>query len=150
MKTKELTVEQVRSELEILIEKYPTRKGSIVTPSEGYYDDDEPSDNDFTCVYYTDENDRPVNTTSYHANDQPVFKTPICIVGQWIEDFHPEFKNEEIVQSFLMRNATISSLYQEENPFTLEVKNLLGTAQNAQDATNAEWKDIDLSDYYDN
>lgn len=144
MQPSELMVEDVRLELEALIKKYPTRKGSIAIPSENYFEDDEPGEYDFSCIYYLDENDRPISTTNYDATDRPVFKTPICIVGQWIEDFHPEFKNNELIQSILQRNTTISSLYQDENPFPIDVKEILTTAQNAQDATNAEWKDIVL------
>lgn len=144
MQTYELTAEQVRVELESLIEKYPNRKGSIAIPAEAYFEDGEPDEYDFTCVYFLDEEDRPINSTNYAISDVPVFKTAVCIVGQWIEDFHPEFKDNEVIQSILVRNATINSLYDEENPFTIEVKAVLTTAQNAQDASNAEWKDIVL------
>lgn len=137
MKAIELNVNDVRLELESLIQKYPDRRGSILT-------DDYEGQEDFTCVYYTDENGAPVNTMNYDANDRPVFKTPVCIVGQWIEDFHPEFKNDEVIQSMLMRNATISSLYQEDDPFPKDVKDILAMAQNMQDANNACWKDIVL------
>lgn len=145
MQPKELGAIQVRDELETLIEKYPNRKGSITIPSPDHFENDEPGDYDFQCIYYLDENDAPINLSNYGASDQPVFKTPVCIVGQWIEDFHPEFKNNELIQSILVRNSTISSLFEDENPFTKEVKEVLTTAQNAQDATNAEWRDIVLN-----
>lgn len=144
MKPNELNVSDVQLELESLIQKYPTRKGSVLIPSEAYFENDEPGDYDTSCVYYTDEENRPINTSNYAAHDLPVFKTPICIVGQWIEDFHPEFKEDELIQSFLVKNAIISSLFKEENPFNEDVKAILSTAQNMQDGSNAQWQDIVL------
>lgn len=137
MKVYELNAEQVKNELETLIQKYPTRRGSV--PVDDYEDD-------FTCVYYTDENDYPINSSSYDSDDvyNPTLKTPVCIVGTWIEEFHPEFKDDEVIRDILVRNATIGTLREDHNPFPEDVTRILSEAQSAQDARNSEWKDIVL------
>lgn len=135
MKPSELTKDQVLDELEELIQRYPDRNGSVVEE----YDTN-------ACVYYLDADDRIISLSTWdpYYEVPPVPVKPVCIVGQWIETYHPEFKEDEIVKDFLLRNATISSLIGNENPFSPEVKEILANAQNDQDIAGNTWGNICL------
>lgn len=141
MKPNDLVVDQVRQELEQLIRENPDRTGRVLVE-----DDEFTVSKDYTCVYYTDENNRPVNTSEYWGEDDPVLKTPVCIVGQWIESFHPEFKEDEVIKGFLLTNNTIAAMrYDGEVPFNEEVMTLLSFAQSQQD-TGDPWRLIDMGE----
>lgn len=133
MNPKDLTVEQVKTELESLVRKYPDRQGSLPIELDG---------SDFACVYYTDENGVPIN----HSEEEVVLATPVCIIGTWIEEFHPEFKMNPVIGRMLRQNSTVySTHYYTENPFPSEVTDILDAVQVRQDKYGITWKDIDLS-----
>jgi hypothetical protein len=138
MKPSELGAITVREELERLINNYPERMGSVVGSD---YDDST------TCVYFTDQDDVPVSFPAYQVEgdlDELVkgiaLKTPVCIIGQWIESFHPEFKEDSVIREVLFRNATMRHA---DTPFTDDVKLLLTRAQDQQDL-GYSWQNIDL------
>jgi hypothetical protein len=138
MKPSDLTADLVRSELEKLIGDYPERTGNVLV-DDGDYDE-------FTCVYYSDEDGYPVSMTGMYEEDAEAFntvilKTPVCIVGQWIETFHPEFKENDVIRSVLVRNATMRHSVV---PFDPSVQELLQRAQDQQDVSNTTWGNIDL------
>lgn len=138
MKPSELTAEVVRVELEQLIDKYPTRNGNVLE-----YPEADPSET--TCVYFADIDNHAISFPSYSYPMEEIehvsLKTPVCIVGQWIEDFHPDFKYDYIIREVMLRNSTIrhSTL-----PFDPDVKTLLVRAQDQQDSGRT-WSEIDLN-----
>lgn len=131
-----LTVEQVRNEILSLVEQYPDRRGGV--PMDDY--------DEFSCVYYTDEIGTPVSLTHFNPEDpsyeEPQLVEPVCIIGQWIESFHPEFKQDEVIYDILIRNSIMSNLNVEDTPFTAEVLDLLSNAQSVQDSYSSHWSDI--------
>lgn len=136
MKPSELTTSIVREELKYLIDNNPGRMGSVIV-----------DDCDYTnCVYYTDQNGEAISISDYQVADldswdhEVVLKTPVCIVGQWIESFHPEFKDDEVIRDVLFRNHTMRHC---NVPFDPDVKLLLTRAQDQQDA-GKNWGQIDL------
>jgi hypothetical protein len=150
MKPSELTADLVRYELTELIERYPDRTGAFeqvrcfMDTGEEYVD---PS-----CVYYTDEVGMPISSATHAENDtEVVFTTPVCIVGLWIESFHPEFKDNDLIRQILIRNSTIRSLdYEDEKPWNAGVQRLLVNAQDTQDRGGRTWSTIDLDVHPDN
>lgn len=132
MKTKEITVDQVRSELERLISDYPDRKGSL---------DDKYS----TCLYYTDGNGDPIQNYFEEAYEEPlpVLTNPVCIVAAWIEEFHPEFKDNEVIREVLFSNEKISTI-REKGSLSDDVINVLDYAQSIQDDGIHSWGDINF------
>lgn len=138
MKPSELTSSMVRGELERLINEYPERKGSLLTDS---------SVDETNCVYYADQEGEPVSFPSYIEDNitaimgSVALKTPVCIVGQWVDSFHPEFKEDEVIREVLYRNSTMRYA---EIPFDPSVKLLLIRAQDQQDA-GKPWGEIDLN-----
>ncbi len=135
MNPMELTVDQVRVELESLINKYPDRNGRV-DASYGF--------SDTYCVYFTDENGCPVSLTHFENPEQCRLVTPVCIVGQWIEDYHPVFKQDEVISRILHENSTLANMDEEVVPFQREVWLLLAEAQSTQDSEGAHWVDIEL------
>lgn len=149
MKPSELTAEAVRSELTSIIERYPDNTGEINIVRKNYNSGTEY--NDPTCVYFTDEKGTAITPTVMgEVLVDVVLATPVCIVGQWIETFHPEFKDDEIIRGVLTRNATVRSLdYMETNPLDPDVHRLLVIAQETQDR-GGRWAAIDLDIHPDN
>lgn len=141
MDSMELTQEQVRNELAQVITNYPTASGRATVESrDGEYG---------TCVYYTDADHDPVNLSTYYSKDSESngvsrLVTPICIVGRWIEDFHPEFKNNELIKDILLKNSALVATVHESIPFTPQVRDLLITTQNQQDSDDTQWENIRL------
>ena len=139
MKTIDLSPDQVRDELNILIRKYPNRTGQLDN-----YTDQFP-----TCVYYTDSDGVPITPDEYDFDGLELFDiplvTPVCLIGQWIEDFHPELKNIESIRLLLVQNKTVGTLYDQDNPFPSEVSRVLAEAQRQQDEPRSTWGDIDLT-----
>jgi len=135
-----ITADQARSELETLIRENPDRMGYVV--HEDY-------DQDPACVYYTDQNGMPINSSSYDPmyDDEPVLTTPVCIVGQWVESFHPELKDDLQFGAVLLRNTTMRSLYAGETPLNRDVLDLLSNAQDQQDR-EIPWGLIDFNKDY--
>lgn len=134
MKPSQLTAMVVREELEFLISSYPNRVGNVVL---------DPVVDDTSCVYYTDELGQPINVGQEEFGMDPAlinFVTPVCIVGQWIESFHPEFKDDDVVREVLANNTTMRHAH---IPFPETVKELLKRAQDHQDQGKA-WGSIDL------
>lgn len=145
----EITADQVRVELEKIISENPGRVGSI--KQREYVDDDI---NDVTCVYFMDENGIPVNTEyceSLNTYEIPKLVTPVCIVGQWVQSFHPELK--ELMFEVFIKNTTMSYVLAEveektdaqrtDYPLSAEVLEVLKEAQTQQD-TGKLWANIDL------
>jgi hypothetical protein len=143
MKPSELTPEVVRNELTCLMERYPDNMGTIIIMRQ-YQDTGEEYD-DSTCVYYTDETGVAITPSVYgEIPADVVLARPVCIVGQWIETFHPEFKNDDVIRDVLTRNATIRSLeYENTSTFDPDVQRLLVIAQETQDRGDS-WSAIDL------
>lgn len=145
MKPSELTADQVRFELEILIDKYPENTG-MVDNIKCFHDTGEEY-NDPTCVYFKDDKGDMV-TPNIHGNivdTNVVLDVPVCIVGMWIESFHPEFKEDEIIRDVLVKNATIRSMdHNETKPWDADVQRLLVIAQDTQDRGVGSWSSIDL------
>lgn len=143
MMLSELTAMVVREELEHLIKIYPTRTGNILEFPEADLDET-------TCVYFADRDNHPISFPSYSYSMEDLqnvqFKTPVCIIGQWLADFHPEFQNEWVIREVLLRNTTMRHA---SIPFDPEVKTLLVRAQDQQDAGKV-WGEIDLNkiEYY--
>lgn len=139
MKPSELSSGIVREELERLIKSYPNRTGSTSVSYNDYGDDE------FTCVYYTDEDGVPVSYPGFEydldAIGPEVLANPVCIVGLWIEEFHPEFKDDLAIRQVLLKNSTMRHA---ELSFEPEVKMLLVAAQDQQDADQTPWGNIDL------
>lgn len=139
MNPSELTIDIVREELSSLIAKYPDRRGSV--PREEQFDYEYTTDN--ACVYYTDEKNVPITSSNFDFDQEPQLVTPVCIVGQWIESFHPEFKENELIRPILLRNSTLRACLSGEHPFNTEVIDLLAKAQDTQDDNNT-WSVIQL------
>lgn len=135
MNPSELEVESVRWELEELIRLYPERRGTTV--------DGPDSDNDGICVYYTDEGGNVVDGMGRSCSEPPLLVTPVCIIGTWIEMFHPEFKELPDVLSFLVNNHTLGGLPAGRIPFKGEVLALLDNVQSQQDYGGI-WENIEL------
>lgn len=137
MKPSELTASVVREELSLLISKYPERTGNIAVGED---------EDDTTCVYYTNSDGDPISFPAYWEDDlenlmrEVTLDVPVCIVGQWIENFHPEFKDDSVIAEVLFRNSTMRHA---EVPFDFEVKTLLVRAQDQQDS-GTSWGNIDL------
>lgn len=148
MDSMELTKEQVRNELAQVITNYPNNNGrATVEGRGGEYG---------TCVYYTDADDDPVNLSTYYSKDSESnavsrLVTPICIIGRWIEDFHPEFKNNELIKDILLKNSALVATVRESIPFTDPVRYLLIATQGQQDAEDTQWESIrlDVFDTYE-
>lgn len=145
-----LTAVQVKSELDSLIEKYPTATGSVMEDGLGEEYGDEA-----TCVYYMDASNNPVNLSTHYddgeatkdvSEDARLLVTPVCIVGHWIEELHPELKQNDVILKLLLRNGTIRSLrylQTDELPFSWEVMDVLEKYQTTQDSSNVKtWGEI--------
>lgn len=135
MSFKHITVDQVRKELVDIIERYPDRTGG---------DPDEY--NEKACVYYKDATGCPVSNSEFDGmplvDDPALLVTPVCIIGQWVEDFHPELKQDEDFQYVLFRNSVFSTSTEVARLFDQEVVDLLGEVQSQQDDNDKTWKDI--------
>lgn len=134
MSFKNIDVEQVRKELADIIDRYPDRTGG---------DPDEYSQK--ACVYYKDAEGRPVSHSEYgdsYIGNPATLVQPVCIIGQWIEDFHPELKQDELFQMVLLKNSVFSTSHEAAHLFDEEVFDLLGEVQSQQDDPDATWKDI--------
>lgn len=142
MKPQEVTAEQVTNELQQLIEQYPHRLGSVNTAT-GVFGSAPVEDGETSCVYFLDENDTPISMTWATDDYRPRFVTPICIVGEWIHSFHPEFKNDDLVNDILVQNRVITNVDPSEMPFSTEVRVILGNVQSFQDDGKA-WGEIVL------
>lgn len=140
MRPMELTATQVLNELEQVINKYPDNSGRATI-------NDYPED-EGTCVYYTDVDGEPVNLSRYYAVEDEensiCLVNPICIIGRWIEDFHPEFKEDKLIKEILLKNSAILATYGEDLPVIPSVREVLIQVQNQQDSGNMRWQDIKL------
>lgn len=123
-----LDINQVRFEIGLLIKLYPDRLGG------------EPSCDrlgGLDCTYYKD--------VYGHPEEIPNLVTPVCIIGQWIESFHPEFKEENNFHAVLTRNAIISTAFELDSLLGEEVRRFLGEIQQQQD-DGRTWSEIELED----
>lgn len=134
MNPSDLTVDEVQSELRVLIDKYPERTGRVYTGCPG----------EFICVYYTNENGKPITVAENFEDEEPNLVTPVCIIGQWIESFHQEFKSNPMIWTILQANDTLSACRSDRIPFNREVLEVLCLAQDSQDGFGMSWKDIKL------
>lgn len=128
-----ISVEQVTKELETLIRSYPDRTGRVNV-----------NDN-FECVYYSDEVGKPITGlqrpewgNGYYS--EPILKTPVCIVATWVEKFHPQLKQDEIIKSVLLKNDKINTVV--GSCLSAEVIKVLEHAQDLQDEEICAWKYI--------
>lgn len=122
-------------ELDALIAKYPDKTGSYRV---GEFGKD--------CVYYLDENGVEISSGVLDW-DQAAFvtlATPVCLIGHWIEEFHPELKEDPAVRAILVRNSIISSIHgEDENPLDPAVIQVLRDYQQLQDDEKvATWDQI--------
>lgn len=132
-------VDQVRNELATLINDNPNNTGKLVVD---HYNDG----GDETCVYYTNEDGSPIDTGTYGEYDEePVFATPVCIIGHWIENFHPELKNNFSIKRILLKNHSLRGVGYTDLPFRDDVWTLLAETQKMQDRPGTRWSDIDFS-----
>ena len=145
MKPSELSAKIVREELQHLIDTYPFNTGLVNNISCNV---DDVGYEDPTCVYFTDDKGQLVTPIGSGVEFDPanvMLATPVCIVGMWIEEFHPSFKEDEVIRDVLVRNATIKSLdYTNVRPWDEDVQRLLVNAQNTQDRGVGPWSSIDL------
>lgn len=138
----ELTVEQVKMELRQLIVQNPYNTGSIDTALEEEYGEK-------TCVYFLDQDGEAFNQVygeDFPAGDSRQFVTPVCIVGHWVHNFHPELKNDEGIRHMLASNAIVATADYIKPTLPDDVVALLASAQYQQDSTGRTWKDIDLNE----
>lgn len=132
MDPRELTAEDVRYELEIIIKENPDRYGTTDgTPRRS---------NGSFCVYFKDEEGEGVGLGYKKGDQTKTLTTPVCIVGQWIEQYHPEFKEHNEMSYGIYNNEGVSAW---EGCFQDDVQELLERAQIQQDQ-NIPWGDIDL------
>lgn len=134
-----LTVSQAKTEIAQIIRDNPTCCGAISSYDE--YDDD------FACVYYTDQDGMPVSTE--YGSDEPSHQelvTPVCLIGRWVEDFHPFLKQDEGFRDILVRNKGLFVLDPEEVPFSCDVLEFLKHVQIQQD-NRIPWKDVKLDNF---
>lgn len=140
----ELTAEQAMAELQILIDAEPFNTGWAEV------DDDY---KDAGCVYFLNEDDIPVSPGSngrYGYADDVRLVTPVCIIGRWVQDFHPEWKNIPELDSIFRDNRSLGSCDNEdvELPWRDDVVHILKNAQAIQDRDESTWGDIDFSSEY--
>lgn len=136
----DLTVDQVRVELATLIVNYPNYTGKTKVD---HYND---GNLDESCVYYKDEDGNPIDVDTYgETNLEPEFVTPVCIIGHWIEDFHPELKDDPLMRSIITKNQSLRGVGASGVLFDREVWSLLSEAQRRQDRPGTRWSDIDIS-----
>lgn len=125
MPLKNLTVDEVRKEIVDIISRYPDRTGG---DAEG---------NEKSCVYYKD-----ANSTVVTYGDKFDLVIPVGIVGQWVEDFHPELKEDEDFQVVLFMNSVLHTSHEAARVLGEEVKNFLSGIQTQQDNIGVTWKDL--------
>lgn len=134
MSFKDLTVEQVRKELADIVARYPDNTGG-----------DPDTYQQKACVYFKDATGYPVSYTEENYGITPDVSslvTPVCIVGRWVEDFHPELKEDETFQFVLLRNAVFSTSTEAARIFDEEVFDLLADVQGQQDNPETTWRDL--------
>lgn len=121
MSFKNLTIERVRQEIGELIKRYPDRTGS----------EDEESEK--SCVYYADYDGYGVVGSRWDSGNLIDLVTPVCIIGQWVEDFHPELKEDSPFGRMLCKNEILATSEAAKLTFNEEVHNFLGYVQSQQD-----------------
>jgi hypothetical protein len=134
----DFTVDQVRNELATIINANPNNTGRVEVINNDGYDDG-------TCVYYKDEDGNPIDLQEEDDYYDPEFVEPVCIVGHWIEDFHPELKNDPKIRTILRRNHSLRGVSASGIVFDSAVWSLLAETQRMQDRAGARWSDIDFS-----
>lgn len=132
----DLTAEQVRNELQQLIARYPNNDGGLPDVIEGK-----------TCTYFIDQHGFPFDYMDSFAPVQQEtrqFAQPVCIVGHWIHEFHPELKENSVIKELLIKNSLISSLHSriDDSVIPYDVIEVLADAQTQQDLEDRTWKDI--------
>lgn len=145
MNPSELMVDVVRDELASIIERYPDNTGALDLTRVNSVNGEESIDP--KCVYFTDERGVPITSLNYDLTSKVVFAKPICIIGTWIDEFHPNFKEHNLIRMILVENSTVRSLRYlgETAVFNPDVHDLLVHAQDTQDSGNGAWSDIDLN-----
>lgn len=133
----ELTVEQVKTELQSLIDAEPNNTGWADV---GEYTGDS------GCVYFLDQDGKPIliNDEEY---SETVLATPVCIIGRWIHDFHPEWMETHELNLIFRENRSLASC-QYDQPFRNDVFRVLQHAQGIQDLPETTWSAIDLENPY--
>jgi len=131
-----LDLETTKNEIEAIIGRFPNRRGGV--PSESYS-----GGIGYDCVYFHDANGNDISSSSWDPmyDQAPVPVTPVCIVGQWVMDFHPELLQDNEFKDTLMRNSIIGSYRGDALPY--EVKSYLSFIQQQQD-DGTPWGDLNL------
>lgn len=141
MSIETLTVSQAKTEIAQIIRDNPMCCGAA--PNYGVDDDD-----DVACVYYTDQNGIPMTMDGY-GDDEPSHQeltTPVCLIGRWVEDFHPSLKQDEDFRDILVRNKGLFVLEPDDVPFSRDVLEFLKHVQIQQD-NRIPWKDVKLDNF---
>jgi len=132
-----MNLETVKREIEAIANRFPDRRGGV--PNEGY-------GNGYDCVYFKDRDGNDISSSTWDPmyNATPVPVTPVCIVGQWIMDFHPELLQDEVVLDAVLRNSIIGSV-RESDALTPDVRSYLSFVQQQQD-DGTLWGDLTLDE----
>lgn len=136
MSLKNLTVEEVRKEISNIVERFPYRTGGEVDEYNGK-----------SCVYFKDENGDDVvhGTWEYpDSYDTSRLVTPVCIIGQWVNDFHPELKDDEDFQAILFKNAILSTSPEAARILDADVHEYLSEVQTQQDDVDSVWFQLEI------
>src|ERR1051325_7991863 len=130
-----LDINQVRIELIDIINRHPNKTGG---------DTDEYGEK--SCVYFKDKDGTFISNVleEYQNYDENRLAIPVCIVGQWVHDFHPELKKNQLFQNVLFKNAVLSSSLEAKQVLGEEVHDLLSEVQAQQDSLEVTWKDLDF------
>lgn len=133
MAFRETDVNQVKLEIMDIINRYPDRTGGDI----GEYGDKD-------CVYFKDKNGMDVGSYYGEYIEPERLTIPVCIVGQWIHDFHPELKEDETFQDVLFHNAILSTSREAADVLGPEIHELLSNIQGQQDNAWITWRDLEF------
>lgn len=129
MSLKDLTVDQVRKEIADIVTRHPDRTGGEMNYGSK------------SCVYFKDANGDNISTSDeeYADYNPERLVEPVCIVGQWVHDFHPELKNDDDFNLILFRNSILGNSYEAEQLLDEEVLSFLSHVQCQQDEIGITW-----------
>lgn len=134
MPLKDFTVEQVRKEIADIVARYPDRTGG------------ESTNGSKSCVYFKDAAGYIVSSSEhdgvYYDYSPERLVEPVCIIGQWIHDFHPELKTDEDFNMILFRNHILNHSYEAQALLDEEVLDFLVNVQNQQDEIGTTWSHL--------
>lgn len=134
MSLMDLTVEQVRKEITDIVVRYPDRTGG------------EFNNGVKGCVYFKDATGSNISV-SEHYGEKIDFSPerlvePVCIIGQWVHDFHPELKEDYDFNMVLFRNSILGNSVEAAQSFDDDVFDLLADIQCQQDEISMTWSGL--------